>query len=128
MSIGKRLRLAIDASNLKVKGFSELTEIPYRSLQQYLSEDRSPAADVLTKICAQTNIDINWLLTGQGSMYRDQLQAGAEDTRESRRAALLAIHDALDDDWQRGLLSVAQEKQRLNKMEQQLSGILKKLG
>jgi len=128
MSIGKRLRQAIDMSGLNVTEFSISTGIPYRTLQQYLADNRAPAAEALTKICEQTNIDINWLLTDQGSMYRDQAAASAEDTLDQRHTALLGLFDALSEDQQREILAAAQEKERLNKMEQQLSGLLKKLG
>lgn len=128
MSVGKRLRQVIAHSNMKVKEFSDLTGIPYRTLQQYLSDDRSPATDALTKICVQTSIDIHWLLTGQGPMYRNQSLPNPEQTLRHRHSALLALFDALDEDQQREILTTAQEKERLNKIEEQLSGILKKLG
>ncbi|MGR9014143.1 MAG: helix-turn-helix domain-containing protein [Gammaproteobacteria bacterium] len=127
MSIGKRLRQAIDTSGLNVTEFSVSTGIPYRTLQQYLADNRAPAAEALTKICEQSSIDINWLLTNQGSMYRSQV-ASPEDSLNQRHASLLSLFDVLSEDQQREILSAAQEKERLNRLEQQLSGLIKKLG
>lgn len=130
MSIGKRLRQAIDNSNQKVTEFSEVTGIPYRTLQQYLSDNRAPASEALTKICEQTNIDVHWLLTGQGVMYRTPPQP-ANDAAESlshRHAALLGLFDGLDEKQQREILSIAEEKERLNRLEQMLGDVLKKVG
>jgi transcriptional regulator with XRE-family HTH domain len=129
MSIGKRLRQAIDASGMNITEFSASTEIPYRTLQQYLSDNRSPAAEALTKICAQTSIDINWLLLGQGEMYRTQQPANdGGRVLSQRQTGMLDLFDVLDEKQQREILAAAEEKERLNRMEQELGEIRKKLG
>ncbi len=129
MSIGKRLRLVIDTSGSKVTEFSDSTGIPYRTLQQYLSDKRSPATEALTKICEQTSIDVHWLLTGQGTMHRNvNIIENHEETLSKRHIALLQLFDSLEDDQQREILTAAQEKERLNKMEVLLDDLLKKVG
>lgn len=128
MNIGKRLRQAIEDSNQKVTEFSEITGIPYVTLQQYLSNKRSPATEALTKICFHTNIDMNWLLTGQGAMYRNTVEESGEATLSKRHTALLELYDALGEDQQREILTTAQEKERLNRLELLLDDLLKKVG
>lgn len=61
-------------------------------------------------------------------MYRDQPTVNPEESLDQRNTALLTLFAALNEDQQREILAAAQEKERLNKMEQQLSGLLKKLG
>lgn len=75
-SISIRLRHAIelcaptgdeaDGEKWSLKVFSKETEIPYRTLQDYLSGARLPGADALQKM-AKKGIDINWVLLGDSS-------------------------------------------------------------
>lgn len=67
-----RLRMAITNyayGAITYKGFSELTDIPYRTLQNYLSGERSPNIESLQKL-SEHGININWLVTGEGHPYR----------------------------------------------------------
>ncbi|POZ51329.1 helix-turn-helix domain-containing protein [Methylovulum psychrotolerans] len=129
MNICTRLRQAIDDSGMNIREFSESTGVPYVTLQQYLAGKRSPATEALSKICIQTNININWLLTGQGEMHRaPQAANDAEKELSRRQAGMLELFNALDEKQQREILSVAEEKERLNRMEQELGEIRKKLG
>jgi transcriptional regulator with XRE-family HTH domain len=43
--------------------------IPYRTLQNYLLENRAPSVDALQKICVTLKINANWLFTGIGTPY-----------------------------------------------------------
>ncbi|WP_328588273.1 helix-turn-helix transcriptional regulator [Canicola haemoglobinophilus] len=49
---------------------SELSGIPYRSVQNYLRNEREPNVEALTKLKETMNIDVNWLLTGEGKMFQ----------------------------------------------------------
>ncbi|MEK8017153.1 MAG: helix-turn-helix transcriptional regulator [Candidatus Parabeggiatoa sp.] len=69
MSISKRLREIIDTKGMNLTEFSKVTEIPYRTLQNYVSGERPIKIDILTKIYTQTGISLSWLLTGKGEMY-----------------------------------------------------------
>lgn len=69
MSIKNRLKYIIDCNNLNLKEFSEITNIPYRTLQNYLLGLREPNIDILKKLSTQLGININWLLTGEGEPY-----------------------------------------------------------
>jgi bacteriophage CI repressor helix-turn-helix domain len=69
MSISERLKQVIEDKNLNIKAFSEISGIPYRSVQNYLRDEREPNVEALIKLKETMNIDINWLLTGEGKMY-----------------------------------------------------------
>lgn len=71
LSLGKRLAQAISGLGLKTAEFCSECQINYRTVQQYITEDRTPSSEILGKIAAHSCIDINWLLTGKGRMYRD---------------------------------------------------------
>ncbi len=42
---------------------------PHATVRNYYKEGRLPAPEVLIKIANQTNVSLNWLLTGKGDMY-----------------------------------------------------------
>lgn len=70
MNISKRLKILIDILGLTLKDFSRQTGIPYQSLLNYLGGKREPNLENLQKIAIQTNCNLNWLLTGEGEMFR----------------------------------------------------------
>lgn len=69
MNFSTRLRAVLDSKRMKIKAFSDLTGIPYSTCQSYLSGTREPGMEVLTIICLQLYVNLNWLLTGQGEMF-----------------------------------------------------------
>lgn len=67
--IKNRLRQVMDYKNMNIKGFSETCEIPYDTLQSYLLGRRKIGIETIIKLHVHLNININWLLTGEGEMY-----------------------------------------------------------
>jgi len=63
MSFAKRLRQFITMNRMSGREFSVRFEIPYRTLQDYLSGKNNPRAVHLASM-AERGIDVNWLLTG----------------------------------------------------------------
>ncbi|KEZ17238.1 HTH-type transcriptional regulator immR [Glaesserella parasuis] len=68
MSINNRLREVMEYKGLNIKAFAELLNVPYRTLQNYLLNERDPSAEVLIKISDVLNVDLNWLMRGKGEM------------------------------------------------------------
>ena len=100
MSFPERLKAVLKHKGLKIKTFSELTEIPYSTCQSYLSGTREPGMEGLTTICLRLYVNLNWLLTGEGEMFiggsstnhlTQQEQALLEDYRESNEQGKEAI-------------------------------------
>lgn len=69
LGIPGRLRHALKKVGVSIARAAELCDIPYRTLQNYLLENRSPASDVLQKICNKFSINGHWLLTGDGNIF-----------------------------------------------------------
>ncbi|GJJ79799.1 hypothetical protein PcPA57_05190 [Pasteurella canis] len=69
MSISERLKLVCQEKNWKLKDFSEATGLPYRTAQGYLNGTREPNAEGMSTLCNKINLNINWLLTGKGTIY-----------------------------------------------------------
>ncbi|MDG6267225.1 helix-turn-helix domain-containing protein [Glaesserella parasuis] len=73
MSISNRLREVMEYKGLNIKAFAELLDVPYRTLQNYLLNERDPNAEILTKIGDVLNVDLNWLMLGKGEMFRSTM-------------------------------------------------------
>lgn len=96
MSISKRLKQVIEDKNLNIKAFSEISNIPYRSVQNYLRNEREPNVEALIKLKEAMNIDINWLLTGEGKMYCGL----PNDELEVKEQALIKSYRMMSNDTQ----------------------------
>lgn len=127
MGIQDRLRIAIDTLGLKIREASEISGVPYRSWQNYLSGLREPNADAMTQICTRLGIRADWLLTGEGPMRRDEASPAAPAREEPasyginpREQAMLELFRSLDEDGQREIQGAAAEKKRLSDLEQRL--------
>ncbi|RDE71933.1 XRE family transcriptional regulator [Haemophilus sputorum] len=72
MSISERLKQIIESKKLNIKEFSELSGIPYRSVQNYLRNEREPNVEALMKLHTQLGINLNWLVSGNGEMLTDK--------------------------------------------------------
>lgn len=97
MSIKNRLKTVIEHKGLSLKAFSDLTEIPYRSIQNYLRDERDPNLEALVKIGTKTNVNLHWLITGEGKMLRD----GVDETALSEKEVeLLLAYKQCDENTQ----------------------------
>lgn len=100
MELKDRLRASFYAKSLKIVHVSEITGISYSTLQNYLRGVREPNVENLSKLSVHLNINLSWLLTGQGEMFiggsstnhlTQQEQALLEDYRESNEQGKEAI-------------------------------------
>ena len=96
MSISERLKQVIEDKNLNIKAFSEISGIPYRSIQNYLRNEREPNVEALIKLKEAMNIDINWLLIGEGKMYRNL----PNDELKAKEQALINHYRMMSNDTQ----------------------------
>lgn len=65
MTIGGRLRQAIEHDGRSLREFADGVGLNYGTLLQYLSDKRTPNGEALAQIASRTNIDMHWLLTGR---------------------------------------------------------------
>lgn len=66
----RKLRKSLNLSQAEIEKTLELSPTTW---SQYERGKVKPASDVLVKIHNKFNININWLLTGKGSMFQEQL-------------------------------------------------------
>ncbi|AXX04236.1 XRE family transcriptional regulator [Escherichia coli] len=122
MSIKERLREAMDAKSLTIKALSDLSKIPYRSLQNYLRGEREPNAEALVALSTHLNISIDWLLTGKGKAVGVEKAQPANQEQHFNQSdlKLLELLNQLEPEVRKELLRGAEEKQRMIDMEKQL--------
>lgn len=87
MSINNRLREVMEYKGLNIKAFAELLNVPYRTLQNYLLNERDPSAEVLIKISDVLNVDLNWLMRGEGKIFRDSMNESELNEKEKHLIA-----------------------------------------
>lgn len=84
MSISNRLREVMEYKGLNIKAFAQLLDVPYRTLQNYLLNERDPSAEVLIKISDVLNVNLNWLMRGEGEMFRDSMSESKLNEKEKQ--------------------------------------------
>ena len=68
-TIGTRLRRTVDSRGMSLKDLHRVSGVPYRSLQNYVSDRQKPGAEALLKIREALHVNIDWLLTGDGDKF-----------------------------------------------------------
>lgn len=128
MSIAARLRSVIDDRGMSIKEASEVVGIPYRTLQNYLLGEREPNAKAMAAIRTHLGISLDWLLTGEGSMFRG-VSAESPDTQtvNQQEEAILELFRSLGEAGKREIQSAAEEKKRLMDVEQRLKDLTEAL-
>jgi len=71
MDTPDRVKLLINRYMLTQKKFAESIDISPARLNNYLSKISNMPQDILVRISNKYNINLNWLLTGEGSMFRE---------------------------------------------------------
>ena len=124
MSIAARLRSVLDKKGLSIKEASDLVGIPYRTLQNYLLDEREPNAKALSAIRTHLGISLDWLLTGEGNMAVG-VSADSSETRtvNQQEEAILELFRSLGEAGKREIQSAAEEKKRLRDIEQRLEDL-----
>lgn len=74
----------MEYKGLNIKAFAELLDVPYRTLQNYLLNERDPSAEVLIKISDVLNVDLNWLMRGEGEMFRGSMSESKLNEKEKQ--------------------------------------------
>jgi transcriptional regulator with XRE-family HTH domain len=106
VTIRDRLRAVIQRSGLSLREFAEGAGLPYRSVQDYARGVSKPGTDAVVQICTGYRVSADWLLTGQGDMYRSDatLPGGVRDGAASyarappaAAASAAAVDDARED-------------------------------
>lgn len=73
MNTSERLKQVMEVKGFNLKTFSEQADIPYRTLQNYILSGREPNAEALMKLHTRLGINLNWLMSGKGEMFGNEI-------------------------------------------------------
>jgi transcriptional regulator with XRE-family HTH domain len=82
MTIGERLKIARETANKTQKEFASIIDASYRALQDYEAGFSVPGGKVIAAY-VRLGFDGNWLLTGEGEVYRDSTKSVEITARSS---------------------------------------------
>lgn len=82
MGMIDRLKEVMELKGLNIKTFAEQLDVPYRTLQNYLLHSRDPSVEILIKVSDMLNVDLNWLMRGQGNMFCNSLNTNELTKKE----------------------------------------------
>lgn len=105
MSIKERLRMVIEAQGMSIKAFAESVDTPLRTLHNYLSGEREPSSEFLSKIAEKFNINLNWLLLNKGEIYMND---GKDVSLSSEETMLLNQYRSVSESGKRILTNTSQ--------------------
>jgi transcriptional regulator with XRE-family HTH domain len=81
-----------------------------------------PSSNFLTLLASKLNISVDWLLTGEGEMYRSGTMT------DKHAAKVVQMYEALNDVQQREILSALEEKKQLNNLMEAVHQLQLKVG
>jgi transcriptional regulator with XRE-family HTH domain len=115
-SVGSRLRVWRQALGLTQNDFSERVGLHIGVLKKYELGKNTPGGDALASI-AKTGVNLNWLLTGEGSMRSDEERAATPDVAvatpdvapgmqkyAARLEAIMKLLEDIEDEGEREVL------------------------
>jgi transcriptional regulator with XRE-family HTH domain len=112
MSPYERLRVAIESSGLTLKDYANQSGIAHKTLQNYATGTRKIGIEAMIKMCAQMNLNLNWLLTGEGEMY---LRAGDSSNQPDTEKELCDVVGTLSAEQKAALLALGKMFASTNK-------------
>jgi transcriptional regulator with XRE-family HTH domain len=92
------------------------------STLQGVKDGKDPRANTLLRISAVVGVTVDWLLTGEGPMYRSQIAAPAPETPPIDQTVIntARLLEDLTPTQRREIFDDIEEKKRLNTIEREL--------
>ncbi len=90
MEVKDRLAAVIKSLEMKKMDFASSIGVSTGNLSDWLSDKKKskPSIDALVRICEMHAVNMNWLLTGQGSMFIDPYPEALLETEDGRKKRL----------------------------------------
>ncbi|HNT41675.1 MAG TPA: helix-turn-helix transcriptional regulator [Tenuifilaceae bacterium] len=84
MEMKDRIRLLLDAEKINSARFAEAIEVQRSAVSHILAGRNNPSFDIIQRIAQKfPKINLEWLITGKGSMYKIPVQRSIFDTDDS---------------------------------------------
>ena len=70
-----RIKMLIEHENVSPSKFAKMIDFNQSNLSKILKGDRKVAPNLINAICAKLNVPYNWIVNGEGSMFKEQSNA-----------------------------------------------------
>lgn len=68
-TVGRRLKFIIESKHLSQGEFAKILNLSRQIVSNYVNDLANPNYDFLYKLYKEININLNWLISGEGGMY-----------------------------------------------------------
>jgi transcriptional regulator with XRE-family HTH domain len=92
-TVGERLKYWRKVSRLRLVDVAALIQVSQGSLSDLENDKSLPSATTLTGLCQKTDMNLYWLLTGEGSMVSNEVRFQAETSAVSDLMAWMQDKD-----------------------------------
>ncbi len=76
-SIGDRMRILLHKHRMTQSELAQKIGVSQSAISQMISGKNQPSSELLTSIAREFNLNCNWLMMGEGTMYKSDFGAGA---------------------------------------------------
>lgn len=101
MNIGERIKNLRKNMNVTAKDFADILQIPLRTVGSYERNEAQPSPKFFNALIDIYNININWLLTGDGNVFLNE-----QNKIDESFISLLKSKFNMSDDEIAGLIDV----------------------
>lgn len=118
-----RLKIALDLRpNTKDAELADKLGISKSTLSTWRQRDSTPY-ELCVKVSKEYQVDLTWLLTGEGNMYRHPTELGLDKQAQK----IIETFNALTEAQKSEFSAFIEDKKRLNDLEKQLSQLTARL-
>lgn len=75
-TIGERIRLLLFRHDMTQAGLAQKVGVSQSAISQMISGKNHPSSDLIAAISREFDVNINWLLLGEGAMYKSEMGGG----------------------------------------------------
>lgn len=88
--IGRRIREVRNKLDLSQAELAKILGVSQRTVSHWETQRNEPPLDVLRTMCSKLGVNLNWLLTGEGEMFLNEIPQipGIEDDERELLALL----------------------------------------
>lgn len=135
-TINERISIVRKAKNLKQSEFSVIVGVPRSTISEVENKKTKPSTDIIVGISnGFSDINIDWVLTGKGEMYKTEGNDAANETMDREAVKLLEMLNALPPAEKRDALmvlesklSAIEQKKQLEELKAEMAALRQKVG
>lgn len=125
-STGSRIVFCRKEKGLSQQEFADIIGVSRGYIGDIERNRSDPSSNFLTLLASRLNISADWVLTGEGEIYRNNQRLNP--ISERRAQAIVELYEALSEDQQKEILAAVEEKKRMNELVDRVNQLQKKVG